>query len=197
MLRSYQTDPSILLTTNPRFSFTSSKFCLKEEKRPGPGEYSPDISAISKAGPTIRIGNEKRDTIPLIRGLPGPGEYKTDTVREDATTFSFGQEVKFKQDHEETKEKSRLPGPGQYKVNSKKHIRGGKFTNGKRESFASTCLPGPGEYDTNTYVKRKPIGCSIGHSSREQDYNTTDPGPVYGITPVEVYKKSMRKSSIA
>jgi hypothetical protein len=50
----------VLLTNNPKFSMTGNHFHLKEDKKPGPCDYFPDLKAISKTDPSIGFSIVKR-----------------------------------------------------------------------------------------------------------------------------------------
>lgn len=136
---------------------------FRPEQNPGPGAYdSKGTNEASQWG----FGSNPRHTIPVMKGVPGPGTYKEDqyAIKTAMPAYGFGLRPEIID-----KDNLAKPGPGSY--NPSKELTNQKepafkIGTGKRTTMGNKAhVPGPGNYDPKSDLNKRAAG--IGYGKKE------------------------------
>ena len=128
-----------------RIGRSKRNFIIKDQRNPGPGSYSMDLSMYS--GPKWRFGGSKRRTF-AVNDTPGPGMYTVSAPKSSIAYSISPSKYRIKP--------SITPGPGAYSPSKAEGSPKAVIGTSKRETASPEPTPGPGAY--NPEIRRSQQG---------------------------------------
>lgn len=169
----YDAKQEYVLEHKRGYSLGKAKYnqLLPSKTVPGPGAYEP---VLTSANPNVKFGKDERVTIPLKKGVPGPGQYD---ASDQFNKLSAKPGVKFCKSEAHFKE-NKVPGPGNYdpKVGALEK-RSVPFLKEERGKVVPSRVPGPGQYDNTLDLTAKVGNFKFGKEPRGKSAVKPVPGP--------------------
>lgn len=172
------------VSTSPKWSFKGRTGPGRNSDTPGPGAYTSQDRADSRANksPSFGFGTAPRDSARHAPS-PGPGQYTPGDASVKNAKYGFGTSTRGSM----RQGRWNNPGPGSYSLTPGVGNEGPKYTaGGKRGNDRNLNTPGPGAYqpgDSRSNVHQSPKW-GFGTSPREVRSSRTSPGPgAYNAAP--------------
>ncbi|CAD8186953.1 unnamed protein product [Paramecium octaurelia] len=137
---------------------------------PGPASYEPKMEVSHANAPRWTMSGTNSREIPIIKNLPGPGQYDVRLPESQRKTLIYGKAYQI------DKEAQQKPGPGAYKVEVSQLSRTGfKIGSEKRYKDEKKLSPGPGDY--HIIMKNHVTSYIIGQQTRSGKICSNHVGP--------------------